>query len=95
MEYDIQEIRRVAQQIGNAAKGLSDISSDDLSRIHADIPMRLCGETADALAEVVSDIVSDTRKLISNLEQVSQELYAFAQRLKEADDKVKQHFANK
>ena len=95
MEYDIQEVRRAARQVGNAARALSDISNGDLAKIKADIPGNLRGEAADALSEVMTDLLSDTRKLTSGLEQISRELDAFAERLKKADEAAKKAFESR
>lgn len=94
MEYDVQEVRRIAGKVHVASEDLLGVSSGDLARIRSDIPGNLEGGAADALTEVLEDLIEDTKKLGNGLETISAALYAFARKLKLADEEAARMMEN-
>lgn len=89
MKYNTAEIRAVAARVRAAAGEVSDAGSDQLRPMISDIPAHLEGRTADAMVNAVSQLSRDVTSIASGLRSVSQQLYAFADRLDAADAAAK------
>jgi len=88
-EVDTSEVRRAAKEIKRIAESVSVLSSQNVNRMQSSVSQNLEGETADAIAEVLSDLSVDIRRISAALSDVQEALIDYAERIEEADEKAK------
>lgn len=95
LQFNTQEVRQAARRVKAAANSMNQIAGGSIKRRISDVSTQLQGDTADALIQVLSDLSSDISGIAQGLERVSNALYAFARKLEEDDQKLKQHIISR
>lgn len=78
--HDVDEIRRCASDIGDAADTLSGEIAGKLRRVCADVQPDFSGDAARSLQTVLEDLATEMRDIGNGLQSLSGELNALAAR---------------
>lgn len=89
-EVDTSEVRRAAKEIKQVAQNVRALSDQDVKRMQNEVDQNLEGETANAIAGVLSDLSADIRRISSGLRDIEKALLDYAEAVEEADRKAKQ-----
>jgi uncharacterized protein YukE len=95
MNIKVLEIRQVASRLRAVADTVSSLATGDISRMKQLTQNNLQGLTANSIKSVLSELGSDFTSIASGLRAVSNELFAYARRVEEADARAKSIIANK
>ncbi|MBP3522970.1 MAG: WXG100 family type VII secretion target [Clostridia bacterium] len=88
-EVDTREVRRAAREIKRIAGSVRELSDQSVAQMQISVADNLEGETADAIAEVLTDLNMDIRKISAGLSDVQKALLDYAKRVEEADEEAK------
>lgn len=94
-EVDTREVRRAAGEIKRIANSVKELSDHNVAQMQHSVADNLEGETAEAIAEVLSDLNSDIRKISAGLNDVQKALLEYARRVDEADEKAEKTIQSK
>ena len=95
MRYDVQELRRAARQVNQAAQAIQGAGRDGVNRVKSGLAGSFRGDAADALDNELSSLQSDLLKLANGLAAIDKELRDYAQRLEQADRDAASFIKNK
>lgn len=86
--YDSAEIRRAARTIRSSRDRLNSTVLTGIRRVESELDGEFKGQAADALADRLSSMDADARRIEDKLDSLYNALMKFAQRMDEIDQEL-------
>ena len=86
--YDSAEIRRAAMTIRSSRDRLNSTVLSGLRRVESELEGEFQGQAADALADRLTNMDADVRRIEGKLDSLYSALRKFAQRMDEIDQEL-------
>ena len=89
MKYDSQDVERIAARVSALSGSVISAANGSLQHTADELPVHLKGEASQELQTALKGLFSDIRSCGSKLDKLSEVLYFYAARLREADEEAR------